>query len=180
MFRNSLLKQLMNYQAYDQKEEADRLGLIDFVKNDSACFERLDGKCHITASAWIENDEGTAFVLLLHKKLNIWLHPGGHAEGDSNLYSVARKEALEETGLLDISPVSKGIFDIDSHVISCSKNKKPVLHYDIRFLFKCGSFERFNDCEERIDIRWFTELPPNCSHIQRLYEKWLLNNLRRI
>lgn len=180
MYRDVLLKELNDYHAYDQKEEADRLGLIDFVKNDVNCFERIYGKPHITASAWIENNEGTSFVLLLHKKLNIWLHPGGHADGDGDLYSVAKKEVLEETGLQNISYINDKIFDIDSHMISCSKGVQAILHYDVRFIFRCDDTEKFNDCDERTDIRWFSQLPQDCSHIQRLYEKWLLSNLWRM
>ena len=34
-------------------------------------------------------------VLLHHKKLNRWLQPGGHADGNGNLFEVALHEASE-------------------------------------------------------------------------------------
>ena len=52
---------------------------------------------HFTASALIFRDNKVC--LLLHKKLGVWLNPGGHIEADENPDEALRREVKEETGL---------------------------------------------------------------------------------
>ncbi|NCF46894.1 MAG: NUDIX domain-containing protein [Alphaproteobacteria bacterium] len=77
-------------------------------------------------------------VLVHHKKLNRWLQPGGHADGNGNLFEVALHEAFEETGLdLPIfTPVNSLIFDIDVQTIPKHGAKPAHMHYDIRYIFQ--------------------------------------------
>lgn len=55
-------------------------------------FER-----HHTATAYVVSDEKT--LLLWHRKLRMWLPPGGHCEPDEDPVEAAIREALEETAL---------------------------------------------------------------------------------
>lgn len=52
---------------------------------------------HFTASALIVKDRKV--LLIYHKKLNIWLHPGGHIENTENPDEALIREVKEETGL---------------------------------------------------------------------------------
>src|SRR5690606_30720642 len=72
--------------------------------------DRLEG--HFTASSWLVSRDGARTLLTHHRKLGLWLQPGGHADGDRDLARVALREAGEETGLpgLEVEP---GIFDLD-------------------------------------------------------------------
>jgi 8-oxo-dGTP pyrophosphatase MutT (NUDIX family) len=54
---------------------------------------------HVTGSAWIVSPDRQKVVLLHHFKLDRWLQPGGHADGDPDILGVALREAEEETGL---------------------------------------------------------------------------------
>ncbi len=54
-------------------------------------------KIDFTASVCIVYDN--AVLLLVHKKLNMWLPPGGHIELDEDPNEAALREAKEETGL---------------------------------------------------------------------------------
>lgn len=54
-------------------------------------------KKHFTASALII-DEGKV-LLLYHKKLGVWLYPGGHVESNENPEEALFREVREETGL---------------------------------------------------------------------------------
>src|SRR5690606_2479232 len=45
--------------------------------------ERLEG--HFTASSWLASRDGLRTLLTHHRKLGLWLQPGGHADGDRDL-----------------------------------------------------------------------------------------------
>lgn len=53
-------------------------------------------KCQ-TAIGMLIHDGAT--LLIKHKKLNVWLAPGGHLEGDELPHQTAEREFMEETGI---------------------------------------------------------------------------------
>jgi len=118
-----------------EKEGAFIQQFLELLDHPDA-FLRTHLPGHITGSAWIV-DPSKEFVLLTHHaKLNKWLQPGGHADGDENVLNVAKREATEETGLTDLLLLKHEIFDIDIHTIPIRKNFPEHLHYDIRFIFQ--------------------------------------------
>jgi 8-oxo-dGTP pyrophosphatase MutT (NUDIX family) len=60
-------------------------------------FDQEAGPVHITGSAIVIGLRGV--VLLRHKRLGIWLQPGGHIDPGETPWAAARREATEETGL---------------------------------------------------------------------------------
>jgi ADP-ribose pyrophosphatase YjhB (NUDIX family) len=54
-------------------------------------------KC-IVGSTVILDKKGLSTLLIKHKKLNVWINPGGHLEGQEFPYDAAAREAMEETG----------------------------------------------------------------------------------
>lgn len=108
----------------------------------------------MTASAWIV-DPSKKFVLLTHHaKLNRWLQPGGHADGDEDILNVALREAEEETGLKNFNLIYPGIFDIDIHTIPARKELPEHLHYDVRFLLQNSRLETLIHSEESHALAW--------------------------
>jgi 8-oxo-dGTP pyrophosphatase MutT (NUDIX family) len=118
------------------------------------CFQRTHLPGHITGSAWIV-DSSKEFVLLTHHaKLNRWLQPGGHADGDENILAVALREAEEETGVKNFTLLHDGIFDIDIHPIPDRKDFPAHDHYDIRFLLEADRDAPLIITEESHDLQW--------------------------
>ena len=117
-------------------------------------FQRAHLPGHITGSAFIVSEDFTQTLLVHHAKLNKWLQPGGHADGDTNVAQVALREANEETGLLNLTLVSTGIFDIDIHPIPAGKDFPLHDHYDIRYLVKASILEKIIVSEESHDAKW--------------------------
>lgn len=89
-----------------------------------------------------------------HAKLDKWLQPGGHADGDENVMNVALKELQEETGLMQASLNRDSIFDIDIHTIPARGDFPEHLHYDIRFLFSTDESDSLTINHESHDIQW--------------------------
>lgn len=54
-------------------------------------------KICLTASAFLVHQD--KILLIKHKKLGIWLGPGGHIDADETPHQAAAREFLEETGL---------------------------------------------------------------------------------
>ena len=119
------------------------------------CFERDcfdDG--HITASAVVLNRSGSRMLMTHHAKLGLWLHLGGHADGDADPLRAACREAQEESGLA-VVPVCAEPLDIDIHRIPPRAPEPAHLHYDVRFALRVeDDSECFTVTEESLALRW--------------------------
>jgi 8-oxo-dGTP pyrophosphatase MutT (NUDIX family) len=109
---------------------------------------------HLTGSAWVVNRAGTKVLLLHHGKLNRWLQPGGHADGDFDLASVALREAQEESGLSSLVLLHPHIFDLDIHEIPPHKSEPAHLHFDARFILQADESEPLVLSEESNALAW--------------------------
>lgn len=109
---------------------------------------------HITGSAWIVDEAKTHTLLIHHAKLDKWLQPGGHADGDENVLQVAIREMKEETGLINSNLLTEGIFDLDIHPIPARKDFPEHLHYDVRFAFVVSSEAELKISDESHDMKW--------------------------
>jgi 8-oxo-dGTP pyrophosphatase MutT (NUDIX family) len=117
-------------------------------------FQRTHLPGHITGSAWICNQDFSKVLLVHHAKLNRWLQPGGHADGDENIIRVALKETEEETGIREYSIIQENIFDLDIHRIPERKDIPAHDHYDIRILLQASDQQKIVVSEESHDVKW--------------------------
>ena len=154
MHRKPLLQLLRTYRKNWPAETkmADRL--IDFVEANRDCFERSLAIGHVTGSAWIVNPAGTHVLLTHHRKLDMWLQLGGHADGNSDILDAAMREAHEESGLESIAAVSPLIFDIDIHLIPAGKSELAHYHHDIRFALQATGTQDYIVSDESHDLAW--------------------------
>lgn len=173
MQRQEILNLLEKYQPNEQEFEFKHR-MIDFIKNNSNCFDRSLEDGHITASSWLVNKENDKALLLHHAKLNIWVQPGGHCDGDHDILQVALKEAREESGINNIKALSDQIFDIDIHLIPESKKEKAHFHYDIRFLLQVIGDEQVALNEESKNFIWIDKnnYPNIDTSVHRMIKKW--------
>lgn len=119
-------------------------------------FDRCENHGHITASAFVVDDEYNHMLMVQHANLGMWLPPGGHCDSDSDLLRVCRKEVFEETGYKNLVPLTDDVFDIDIHVIPASKRNRQHLHYDVRFAFKADKSQPLVISAESKDLRWIS------------------------
>jgi 8-oxo-dGTP pyrophosphatase MutT (NUDIX family) len=133
-----LLTQLRAYTPFDLSELATTQRFVDFVRSNDNCFERSLLIGHVTASAFVYDKNTKQVLLLHHKKLEKWLQPGGHCDGDSDTLGVALKEVFEETGVL-VERNNQKIFDLDIHTIPERKGVPEHEHFDVRYLLEANS-----------------------------------------
>ncbi len=154
MFREPVLKLLQAYQPFQNADKQARDETLAFVRTTENCFERTSLCGHLTGSAWIVNPSHNMALLTHHRKLNRWLQLGGHADGDPDIFRVAHREALEESGLTRITPFSTEIFDIDIHEIPARASEPRHKHYDLRFLFEADPSLPLVISDESHDLQW--------------------------
>lgn len=155
--RASLYAQLLNYISRHPERRAAAEQMLRFVAETPDCFERSHASGHITGSAWLLNPAGDKALLTLHRKLNKWLQPGGHADGDADTLRVALREATEESGIQGIYPLSECIYDVDIHTIPAhpASGAPEHLHYDVRYLLR-APHESFIVSHESKALAWYS------------------------
>lgn len=179
MSREKLLRKLNKYQPADAIEEKAVNDTIAFVESNPDCFSRNCPGGHITGSAWVENLDGTKFLLTNHKKLKLWLQLGGHPEvGENDITQITLREAKEESGLRNLVCLNAGdIFDVSVFWFTIGP-EKPHYHFDISLLLKAvDPQEKLNMSDESIDLNWFSQLPEykdpeGVYNIVRMFNKW--------
>jgi 8-oxo-dGTP pyrophosphatase MutT (NUDIX family) len=115
-------------------------------------FDEGADPIHLTASAIVVGPKGV--VLHRHKRLGLWLQPGGHIEPGEPPWEAARREAKEETGL-DLKWPSPQypppLVHVDVHPAANGHT-----HLDLRYLLApAGDDTPDPPAGESQDVRWF-------------------------
>jgi 8-oxo-dGTP pyrophosphatase MutT (NUDIX family) len=138
----------------DPDQQRVQAAMLRFAADHPDALVRTCAAGHLTGSALVLDATGTRTLVLFHTKLQRWLQPGGHADGDANLAAVAWREATEETGIdgLGVDPVP---IDLDIHQVA-PPHEPAHAHLDVRFLVVApvGAVERGNHESEA--LRWVT------------------------
>ena len=136
----NLCEQIKNYVPYNRQEEADKATMLDFMARNPDCLHRSNSAGHFATSAWVVNKARTKVLMIYHNIYNSWSWSGGHADGESDLMAVARREIAEETGLGKITPLVDGIFAINiltvERHIKKGRHISSHLHLDVDYLFE--------------------------------------------
>lgn len=156
MHRETLLQLLTDYRTPYIEEAAMVQRSRHFIEQHSNCFDRQLMPGHVSGSAWVVNSRHTHVLMMHHRKLNLWLHPGGHADNDPDILNVVLKECAEESGIAaeHIQLVSETIFDVDVHTVYASVHDPRHEHFDIRFLVEIDDRLSVPGNDESHEIGW--------------------------
>jgi 8-oxo-dGTP pyrophosphatase MutT (NUDIX family) len=152
----ALREQLSQYRPADATEARFVARMTELTHAGLACTRSHFEPGHFTASAFVLCPERRELILIHHKKLGIWVQPGGHIDAtDTNLEGAARREVAEEVGLGELEPLtaSGALFDVDIHAIPPHKHEPAHEHFDVRFAFVAKTRD-FRRSEEVADVRW--------------------------
>jgi len=133
----------------------DRERILTLIDEHEDIAVRTCRPGHLTGSAFVVDPERNACLMLFHTKLQRWLQPGGHADGDTNLAHVALREAEEETGIAGLQVVVPAI-DVDIHEVDPPK-EDAHLHLDVRYLVIAPAGAEPEGNHESQALRWVTE-----------------------
>jgi 8-oxo-dGTP pyrophosphatase MutT (NUDIX family) len=172
-FRNILLTLDLS----DRPDEAScRQRMLELLDTRADCFRRDAFPAHFTGSALVVSADGSQVLLHHHRKLDRWLQFGGHCDGEENVLAVARREALEESGIDGLVVASARPFDLDIHEIPAHGNEPEHFHFDVRYVLIAPETATVQTSAESKELRWFTyadlqewDLDPG---LRRLIGKW--------
>lgn len=141
---------LKTHQPVDAREEESIRTFLSVVPTlVDPCNEHAN-VVHVTASAIVVNDAGDKVALHLHKRLNMWLQPGGHIEPGETPAQGALREAIEETGLPVRHEQEGGLFvHLDVH-----PGPKGHTHLDVRYVVRAPEVAMVPAAGESPDARW--------------------------
>ena len=148
----ALLAELNKHTPYDTREERSLTQTCNLLNTMSdKAFTREHSHRHITGSAFVISNQG--LLLHLHKKIKLWIQPGGHLDENETTYQAALRETKEETGV--VPDLSNEIFYVDVH-----ETPSGHTHFDIRYLGYSDDLKINPGEDESQSVEWFT--PEKC------------------
>lgn len=164
----------------NEQEEKDKEIILKYIKTFDDILKRDNEIIHITSSGFVINKDKNKVLMVHHNIFNAWSLPGGHADGDKNLFGVAIREIEEETGVKKISPVTDKIISLDIlPVLGHFRKGKYVsahLHISIVYLFEADESEKvIIKPDENSAVKWIpiddVVVCSNEPHMKKVYNK---------
>lgn len=151
-----------SYPPANIQEQQDKKVILDYIEHFGDNVLLRDNEiAHITSSGFIMNPTLDKVLLIHHNIRNVWSWTGGHADGDSDLLYVAIKEAKEETGVLDITPLTDKLASID--ILTVEDHMKHGnyvnvhLHLSVAYILIADEHSPVKICpDENSAVEWFS------------------------
>ena len=180
-------EQMKNYIPFNEEEESIKNYMLKWIDTFDDVLTRENEFGHFASSAFVVNKERTKMLVVYHNIYDAWIFPGGHADGEENLLSVAVREVEEETGL-KTKVLDDSIFAISaSPIIGHIKRGKYVpahTHLDVVYLLEANDKEMlvFREDESK-GVKWITfeeAIGDNIVDFIRPVHKRLIEKLNKI
>lgn len=158
--KSELIKQIEHYEPFNEQEERDREMILDCLKNNEKAFFRESQMAHMTASAWVTNKKRDKILMVYHNLYDSWSWLGGHADGEEDLLEVAMREVREESGLKNLTPISREIYSLEVLTVDGHRKRGEYicshLHLNITYLLEADDKESLSiKPDENSGVAWF-------------------------
>jgi 8-oxo-dGTP pyrophosphatase MutT (NUDIX family) len=138
------------HQPVDVREARARRRFLTELERLPSPFLEAANPTHATASGLVVGPRG--IVLHRHRRLGIWMQPGGHVDRGETPSAAALRETIEETGLDVTEPVDAPVLvHLDVHPAA-----RGHTHLDLRYLLLGGDADPRPPPAESQDVRWFS------------------------
>ena len=187
MKNKDLYEQILYYTPENEQEENDKRLMLKSLTEFDDVLTRDNEMFHFTTSAWIVNKDRTKVLMVYHNIYDSWSWIGGHADGNSNLLNVIKREVEEESGITNLKLLENGIFGLSIHAvkphIKRGKYVSSHLHYDLQYLFEASERDALKIAlNESSNVGWLdiSTLLDKVSEDQMkpLYQK-LINKVKK-
>ena len=154
-----LREKIKKYVPYNEQEEKDKNTILKYMDAFEDTLTRNNEFGHFTASAWVVNKERTKVLMIYHNIYKSWAWTGGHADGESDLLSVAVREVKEETGVENVKVLDDDIFSLEivcvnGHV-KRGKYVSSHVHLNLTYLLEVDENETLRIKEdENSGVKW--------------------------
>ena len=176
-----IIEEIKKYRPCNAQEQRDQALILDFLEKNGDAFLRSNLLAHMTASSWIVNPERTKTLMVYHNLYDSWSWTGGHADGETDLLSVALREAREETGIAHVRALSPEVVALE--VLTGGGHEKrgeyvpSHLHMNVTYLLEAEESDTLHVCrEENSGVAWFTleealKASSEPWFVERIYKK---------
>ncbi len=136
-----MLEEISNYTPTTSLEVEDKKLMLDYLKMyKEKAYDRDSLAAHMTASAIVVNQTRDKVLFAYHLIYQSYGWLGGHADGEFDLESAAKREAMEESGLSEVRLLYPSIASIEvihvSHHMKQSVIVSDHLHLNVSYLFE--------------------------------------------
>ena len=154
-----LKENIEKFEPYNEQEEVEKGIMLKYINDFDDVLTRQNVYGHFTSSAFILNKERTKMLMIYHKIYDSWAWTGGHSDGDSDLLHVAIKEAKEETGIKDVTPISKDIYSLEIITVNGHEKRGKYVgshvHLNATYLLEADEKEAIRIKEdENSGVKW--------------------------
>lgn len=128
---------------------------VAFTADPATTLRETSTAAHLTASALVFDDDLAHVLLCFHRKGQFWVQFGGHIEPeDESLFAAAEREAIEESGVRELTALSPGPVDLNRHALAAAFGTCRV-HWDVGFAFTAPRTAKIVTSDESDDVAWW-------------------------
>ena len=155
----NLKNNIEKFKPFNEQEEVEKRIMLKYIDDFDDVLTRQNEYGHFTSSAFVLNKERTKMLMIYHNIYKSWAWVGGHSDGDADLLHVAIKEAKEETGIKNVTPIIDDIYSLEIiNVNGHEKRGKYVgshVHLNITYLLETDENEEIHIKEdENSGVKW--------------------------
>ena len=144
--------------AYDPRTVEQQQLKVAYLRHLADHPDGLSRDCHpdhITASTLVVSHDRRTVLLNLHRRYEIWVQFGGHCEPDDlSLHEAALREAVEESGIADLTLTAQRPIQLSTHEVRCGPIR-PSHHLDVRYVATAPAGADGVVSDESLDLAWF-------------------------